>query len=132
MTLANPSRHLPAARACIALLLLSVCLPCFAQSPASAPEGSWKGTLGAGTVKLRLVLTITQPAAGSYKAILESLDQGATIPADKVALNGDKLRVDFERVNGFYEGVLNKDATEITGTWTQNGAAQPLAFKRAE
>jgi hypothetical protein len=132
MTLANPSRHLLAARACIALLLIFVCLPCFAQSPASAPEGSWKGTLGAGTVKLRLVLTVTQPADGGYKAILESLDQGATIPADKVTLNGDKLRIDFERVNGFYEGVINKDATEITGTWTQNGAAQPLAFKRAE
>jgi murein DD-endopeptidase len=124
-------RALLAACFCLAAMLLSVSLPCLAQSSIT-PEGSWKGTLGAGTVKLRLVLTISQPATGSYKAVLESLDQGATIPGDKVTLNGDKLRVDFARVNGFYEGVLNKEATEITGTWTQNGSVQPLAFKRAE
>jgi peptidase M23-like protein len=108
-------RALLAACFCLAAMLLSVSLPCLAQSSIT-PEGSWKGTLGAGTVKLRLVLTITQPATGSYKAVLESLDQAATIPGDKVTLNGDKLRVDFARVNGFYEGVLNKEATEITGT----------------
>ena len=44
------------------LLLLSVCLPCLAQAPANSPEGSWQGTLGAGTVKLRLVLTLTKSA----------------------------------------------------------------------
>jgi murein DD-endopeptidase len=130
--------HQPSRRASLAVcfyvvtLLLSISLPCFAQLPTNSPEGSWKGTLGAGTIKLRLVLTLTQPSTGAYKAVLESLDQGATIPADKVTLNGDKLRVDFERVNGFYEGVINKDATEITGTWTQNASTQPLAFKRAE
>jgi hypothetical protein len=113
------------------LLLLSVCLPCLAQAP-NSPEGSWQGTLGAGTVKLRLVLTLTKSAAGEYKGIMDSVDQGATIPADKVTLNGDKLRADFERVNGFYQGVFNKEWSEITGTWTQNGIAQPLSFKRAE
>ena len=117
---------------CVVTLLLSVSVTCLAQSSTNLAEGSWQGTLGTGTVKLRLVLTITQPSPGAYKAVLESLDQGATIPADKVTLNEDKLRVDFERVNGFYEGVINKDATEIAGTWTQNGSLQPLAFKRAE
>src|SRR5579859_217861 len=121
-----------AACLCLVTLLLSASLPCLAQSPTNSPEGSWKGTLGAGTVKLRLVLTVTQPSTGNYKAVLESLDQGATIPADKVTLNGDKLRIDFERVNGFYEGVINKDATEIAGTWTQNASTRPLAFTRAE
>lgn len=113
-------------------LMLSSWLPFFGQSPTNTVEGSWKGTLAAGSVKLRLVLTITQPSAGSYKAVLDSLDQGATILADKVTLNGDKLRIDFERVNGFFEGVINKDATEITGTWTQNASTQPLVFQRAE
>ena len=129
----QPSRRaLLAACLCVVTLLLAASLSCFGQSTTNSPEGSWKGTLGEGTVKLRLVLTLTQPSTGDYKAVLESLDQGATIPANKVTLNGDKLRVDVERVNGFYEGVINKDATEITGTWTQNGSAQPLAFKRAE
>ena len=130
--LSLPQRITLAACFCVVALLLSMSVSCLAQSSTNPVEGSWKGTLGTGTVKLRLVLTITQPSSGAYKAALESLDQGATIPADKVTLNGDKLHIDFERVNGFYEGVVNKDATEITGTWTQNGSAQPLAFKRAE
>jgi murein DD-endopeptidase MepM/ murein hydrolase activator NlpD len=120
-----------AAHACV-LLLLAACLPCLAQAPANTPEGSWQGTLGAGAVKLRVVLTLTKSAAGDYKGILDSVDQGATIPADKVSLNGDKLRVDFARVNGFYEGVIHQDGSEISGTWTQNSISQPLAFKRAQ
>jgi murein DD-endopeptidase MepM/ murein hydrolase activator NlpD len=111
------------------LLLLSACLPGLSQTPAPTLEGSWQGTLGG---KLRLVLTLTKSGSGEYKGILDSLDQGATIPADKVTLNGEKLRVDFERVNGFYEGTLNQDGSEISGTWTQNNAKQPLAFKRSQ
>ena len=122
----------PAVRACVMLLLLSSWLPCLAQAPANSPEGSWQGTLGAGTVKLRVVLTFTKSSSGEYKGILDSLDQGATIPADKVTLNDEKIRVDFERVNGFYEGAFNQDGSELTGTWTQNGVTQPLAFKRAQ
>jgi murein DD-endopeptidase MepM/ murein hydrolase activator NlpD len=132
MTSLNQSPWHASLAAVFCLLLLSVAFPCLAQSPANTPEGSWKGTLGAGTVKLRLVLTFTKAADGGYKGILESLDQGATIPADKVTLNGDKIRADFNRVNGFYEGAFNKEWSEITGTWTQNGAQQPLVFKRAE
>lgn len=104
---------------------------CPGQAAATGPEGSWQGTLDAGAAKLRLVLTITK-SGGEYKGILESLDQGATIPAERVTVNGDKLHADFPRVNGFYEGSLNKEGTEIAGTWTQNGNSLPLAFKRAE
>jgi len=114
------------------LLAFLLVLTCAAQTQPAGPEGSWQGTLGAGSVKLRVVLTLTQTAPGEFKGVLDSLDQGATIPADKVTLTGDKLRVDFARVNGFYEGVVGKDGAEITGTWTQNNTAQPLSFKRAE
>jgi murein DD-endopeptidase MepM/ murein hydrolase activator NlpD len=104
----------------------------FGQAPGAALEGSWQGTLDAGGTKLRVVLTITKSSSGDYQGVLESLDQGSTIPADKVTLAGDKLRAEFPRVNGFYEGAINKEGTEITGTWTQGGGTLPLAFKRAE
>ncbi|HMC30371.1 MAG TPA: M23 family metallopeptidase, partial [Candidatus Angelobacter sp.] len=106
-------------------------LPCLAQAPVNSLEGSWQGTLEAGGTKLRLVMTFTRPAGGDYQVVLDSIDQGATIPANKLTLNDDKLRVDFEKVNGFYEGVLNKDGSEITGTWTQAPNSLPLTFKRA-
>src|SRR5690242_1834123 len=111
------------------LLLLSACLTALSQTPTATLEGSWQGTLGG---QLRLVLTFTKSGSGEYKGILDSLDQGATIPADKVTLNGEKLHVDFERVNGFYEGTINQDGSEIAGTWTQNNVKQPLAFKRSQ
>lgn len=119
-------------RAFCALLLICLCSSAPAQNPTTTPDltGSWQGTLGAGTVKLRLVLTFTRAADGQYNAILDSVDQGATIPADKVTLTGDKVRVDVGKVNGFYEGTINKEATEIAGSWTQNGVTQPLSFKR--
>jgi hypothetical protein len=131
MTIAGTSRFV-SARIYFLLALLSFCLPCLAQAPSNGPEGSWKGTLGTGAVKLRLVLTLTKATNGEYKGILESIDQGATLPANKVTLAGDKLRVDVESVHGFFEGTFNKDFSEITGSWTQNGMAQPLAFTRAE
>ena len=111
------------------LLLAFAWRPAPAQAPAPGLEGSWEGTLGG---KLRLVLTFTKSGSGDYKAIMDSVDQGATLPADKVTLNGEKLRVDFERINGFYEGELNPNGTEINGTWTQNGIKQPLVFKRTQ
>ncbi|HZD95208.1 MAG TPA: hypothetical protein VE133_13195 [Candidatus Sulfotelmatobacter sp.] len=117
--------------------IMSACLPllCFGQvcrsQTARGPDGSWQGALGGGTAQLRLVLTITQ-SGGEYKCVLDSVDQGATIPADKVTLTGDKLRLEFARVNGFYEGAINKEGNEIAGSWTQNGRAQPLSFKRKE
>jgi murein DD-endopeptidase MepM/ murein hydrolase activator NlpD len=113
------------------VLSVGLCALCAGQASAIGPEGSWQGTLDAGGTKLRVVLTITK-SGGDYKGVLESLDQGATIPADKVTVNGEKLRADFSRVDGFYEGAINKEGTEIAGTWTQGGGSLPLAFKRVE
>src|SRR5690348_10633912 len=114
-----------------AVLLAAVFLmscTALAQSGAVNPDGSWQGIL---LGKLHLVLTIARSGDG-YKAVLDSVDQHATIPADKVTFTGNSLHIDFNRVNGFYEGTLSKDADAITGTWTQNGMKQPLDFRRAE
>ncbi len=115
---------------CALLLVYCALMPARSQSAPPDLTGSWHGTLDAGAVKLRLVLTFTRGAAGQYNAILDSVDQGASLPADKVTLTGDKVRVEVRKVNGFYEGTINKDATEIAGSWMQNGVTQPLAFKR--
>ena len=119
-------------RALCALLLVCFCVSTPAQNPAPPADltGSWHGTLGTGAVQLRLVLTFTRASDGQYTAVLDSVDQGATSPTDKVTVTGDKVRVDVGRVKGFYEGTLNKDASEMAGSWTQNAIAQPLSFKR--
>jgi murein DD-endopeptidase MepM/ murein hydrolase activator NlpD len=92
-------------------------------------EGTWRGTL-AGT--LRLAVTFTRSPDGAYRAILDSLDQGAKIAVDTVKLDGGKVHLELKSIGGSYDGSLNKDETELTGTWTQGGAAQPLTFTRGK
>lgn len=116
------------------MLLFLVGLACqaFAQTPAKGLEGSWNGTLDAGGTPLRLLVTVTKSDAGTYAGKFESLDQGATLPFDTVTLNGDDVRLEIKSAGIVYEGVLNKERTELVGKFTQGGQAIPLTFKRAE
>ena len=102
------------------------------QTSAKGVEGSWQGTLDVGAAKLRLVLTVTKSDSGTYAGKLDSLDQGATLPADTVNVNGDLLRVEIKSVAVVYEGTLNKEGNELSGTFTQGGQPFPLTFKRSE
>jgi len=93
--------------------------------------GDWQGTLNAGGAQLRLVLHITAGKDGAFAATLDSVDQGAmAIPVTSVKLKGSKLSLTVDAVHGTYEGTVNKDATEIDGTWSQ-GQPFELDFKRA-
>jgi fermentation-respiration switch protein FrsA (DUF1100 family) len=101
---------------------------CRAQTPIA---GDWQGTLSAGGAELRLALHITAAKDGTLSATLDSLDQGANgIPVTAISLKGAKLSLTIDAVHGGYEGKVNKDATEIDGTWTQ-GQPLTLNFKRA-
>lgn len=93
--------------------------------------GDWQGTLNAGGVQLRLALHFTAAKDGTLTATLDSLDQGAMgIPVTTVTLKDLKLGLVVDAVHGTYEGTVNKDATEIDGTWSQ-GQPLELNFKRA-
>ena len=114
------------------LFLLGLSCQVFGQTPAKDFAGSWHGTLEAGGQKLRLVVTVTKSDAGAYAGKLDSLDQGATIPIDTIMVNGDAVRLEIKSVAAVFEGVLNKERTELTGTFTQGGQPFPLTFKRGE
>ncbi len=108
------------------IILLFASLPAFAQNIV----GDWQGTLKAGPAELRLVLHITKNSDGALGASLDSLDQGAMgIPVNGVTLANSKLTLNVDAVRGTYEGTVNKDATEIAGTWSQ-GQPLPLTFSR--
>lgn len=101
-------------------------------SPAVAKEftGAWEGTLEAG-MSLRLKLKITNAESGAT-ATLTSVDQGgAEIPVSAITQKDAKLTLEVKAVNGGYEAELNKEGTELTGTWSQNGNAIPLKLKKA-
>jgi len=93
--------------------------------------GDSQGTLKAGSAELRLVLHIVKNDDGTFKATLDSVDQGANgIPVTSISLKDSKLDFTVDAVHGSYDGKITADATEISGTWTQ-GQPLPLNFKRS-
>src|SRR4029453_3110383 len=116
------------------ILLLQLGLSCqvFGQTPPKDFAGSWQGTLEAAGQQLRLVVTVTKSEAGVYAGKLESVDQGATIAIDTITVNGDAVRWEIKSPAIVFEGVLNKERTELTGTFTQGGQQIPLTLKRGE
>lgn len=114
------------------LLLLGLSCLVFGQTPVTDFAGSWHGTLDAAGQKLRLVVTVTKSDAGAYTGKLDSLDQSATIAIDTITVNGDAVRLEIKSAAVVFEGTLNKERTELTGTFTQGGQPFPLALKRGE
>jgi len=100
-------------------------------SPAVAKDflGTWEGTLeGPG---LRLVLKMANDASGA-KAVLISVDQGGTeIPVSSIDQKDSKLTLLVKMVGGRYEAEINKEGSELNGTWTQGGNGLPLKLKKA-
>lgn len=97
----------------------------------SSLVGDWKGALDVGGGQLHLVLHVMKGDDGKLTATLDSIDQGAPgIPVSAIALKDKKLSMTVDAVRGIYEGVVNEDASQIKGTWTQ-GASLDLTFVRA-
>jgi len=115
----------------ILLVLLGLWCPVFGQSQAQDFEGSWNGTLDAGGQTLRLVVAVTKSDAGVYSGRLESVDQGATIAIDTITVKDDAVRWEIKSPAIAFEGVLNKERTEVTGKFTQGGQQIPLTLKRS-
>jgi hypothetical protein len=58
------------------------------------------------------------------------VDQGAAeIPVSGIEQNGDKLLLRVQMVGGTYDASINKEGTELDGTWTQ-GTPLPLKLKK--
>jgi hypothetical protein len=101
-------------------------------SPPVAKEflGTWEGTLE-GPSTLRLVLKISNDTAGA-KAVLISIDQGnAEIPVSAITQKDSKLTLSVNMVGGRYEGEIDKQGAELTGTWTQGAGSLPLKLKKS-
>ena len=102
-----------------------------AISAAQDIAGDWQGTLSNAGAELRLVLHVKKMPDGSLTATLDSVDQGANgIPVSGISIKDSKLNLEVSAVHGSYAGTVNKDATQIDGTWTQS-MSLPLVFKRA-
>src|SRR5437899_2204533 len=133
---ANCSLALASSLACIAQFPIAS-----SQTPAthkpqprrSSPtlEGNWAGSLQAGEALLHLVLHVSKAEDGSFKATIDSLDQGVYgIEVTSLAQQASALSFKVSSVGASYEGKFSTDHGSIDGAWVQGSVSLPLVFHR--
>lgn len=110
----------------------------FAAKPAPKPaaatdiDGTWLGTLDAGTIKLRILFKIVNTADG-LTAQMQSPDQSPSwIDASSVTRSGSTLTIEIKTIGGTFEGKIAPDLGSMDGTFTQMGNPLPLTVKRVK
>jgi hypothetical protein len=100
------------------------------RAPASL-EGNWAGSLQAGEAVLHLVLHISKVADGSFKATLDSLDQGVYgIEVTSLTQKGSTLQFSVASVGVSFEGKISPNSVAIDGVWSQGSVGLRLVFHR--
>ena len=94
--------------------------------------GNWEGTLDPGAQpKKRIVVHITASQDGSLSGTIDYPDQDTSgILITAITYKEPILHFESNGI-GSYDGTMNKDNSEITGTWKQGGAGLNLILKRA-
>ncbi|HLZ77302.1 hypothetical protein [Phenylobacterium sp.] len=123
MSIASITRRMALGVAAAALL----CGSASAQAP-QAYDGVWAGAISAGGQTLHLELTV-KTANGETTAEMNSLDQGATIPASAVKTDGGQLSLLFLSVGAEYTAKLSADGKSLAGSFTQGGSV-PLTMTK--
>jgi uncharacterized protein (TIGR03435 family) len=114
------------------LLSLS-CVAVFAQS---APDitGTWQGTLviPQANRELRAVIKITKDGT-TLKGIFYSIDQGGqAIGMGAITVQGPTVKFAVPGAGANYEGKLDSDGVNLTGTWSQGSGGIPLNLKHVK
>jgi hypothetical protein len=94
--------------------------------------GTWEGTVDPGAQsKKRIVVHINIAQDGSLGGTIDFPDQNASGTAITVITYKEPI-LHFESGPSLtvFDGTFNKDKTEISGTWNQNGVALSVTFKR--
>lgn len=105
----------------------------YAPRPDSDVQGMWAGVLSAGNVSLHLTLRISDQGMGTYRAEMDSLDQGVrNLPVTSMSYNRPLLEFQMKGIDGAFKGDVNASDDQVAGTWIQMGRKMPLTFKRVQ
>jgi hypothetical protein len=101
------------------------------QSPPVRKEftGTWEGTLEVGQT-LRMVLKISNSITGATAVLISPDQTNAQMPVASIEQKESKLTLRVNVIGGVYSGEINKEGTQLSGTWTQQGMSFPLVFKK--
>ena len=94
--------------------------------------GNWEGTLDPGAQpKKRIVVHISAAQDGSLNGTIDFPDQDTSgILITAITYKEPTLHFESSSSLGIYDGTMNKDNSEITGTWKQGSATLSLTLKR--
>jgi hypothetical protein len=120
---------------CLGLMLmlgLSI-LPALAMAADVSPiVGDWGGTLDPGAqAKKRIVVRISAAQDGTLSGTIDYPDQDTSgIPITAITYKEPALHLESNPSQSVYDGTMNKDNSEITGTLKQTGTSLNLILKR--
>ena len=126
--------RLPSFMLCVglALMLGLWIVPTLAKAADTPPiVANWEGTLDPGAQpKKRIVVHISAAQDGSLSGMIDYPDQDTSgIQITAITYKEPTLHFECSSIQSSYDGTMNKDSSEITGTWKQ-GAALSLILKR--
>src|ERR1019366_9870494 len=128
-------KHHPSlSQLCLGLtLMLGLGVPAITMAADASPiVGKWEGTLDPGAQrKKRIVVHISAAQDGSLSGTIDYPDQdtsGTLITA--ITYKEPTLHFESGPSQSVYDGTMNKDNSEITGTLKQAGASLNLILKR--
>ncbi len=104
------------------------------DSATKGKEQVWEGALKLGPGReLRLVVHAKLSEGAEPVATLDSPDEELRgLKLSSVVIDRERLAFELKATNAKYEGKLNAEGTEATGTWMQRGASLPLNFVKKD
>ena len=127
-------RHQASFGLCVGFVLILVLgiVPTMMAAEPSPIVGNWEGTLDPGAQpKKRIVVHIPAAQDATLSGTIDYPDESAS-GALISAINYNAPVLHFENTSGqvSYDGTMNKENSEIAGTWKQGAAALRLTLKK--
>ena len=117
----------------LALMLASALAPVLTMA-ADPPRivGTWEGVWDPGAQpKKHIVVHISAEQDGSLSGTIDYPDQDVSgIPITAITYKAHNLHFESTPNLSSYDGTLNKEDSEIVGTWKQGGTPVSLTLKR--
>ena len=127
-------RHQVSFGLCVGFMLILVLgiVPTMMAADPSPIVGNWEGTLDPGAKpKKRIVVHIAEAQDGNLSGTIDYPDEsasGALITA--ISYKEPALHFESNSSQISYDGTMNKENSEIVGTWKQGGSPLRLTLKK--
>src|ERR1051325_7369761 len=107
----------------------ALALVTLAAAPVYAQTGHWKGTIEIPNNPVAFEIDIARNAAGAFVGTATAGVDRATLPLQKIAVDGTQLSF-FARTDQPFSGELSADGKSVSGTATLSGYALPFRMGR--